>query len=275
MVEKFNSPQSGSLKNRPAALERPAPEDLEEDTSFVPDATEETVLAHMQEAVDHHGPEGARDPAVLESLHSGVEHCECYPMFKKYVRGEVPSIERLFGGIGAYTNALDAIVSAADPADPLAREEAEIASALSSILKGREAQIRMLVERYVRSVIRFHNLRLRSADGTRDLKRQFVDADEARRRAHNALIDSLRVYQEAVNRCKEEGFDNLPSFRFFAWEKGFDAQQAPQEGSLYFAPSVLADRNFLRDWAIASEFLARFRALGDGEWIAKVKSRSV
>ncbi|OGG52022.1 hypothetical protein A2704_00555 [Candidatus Kaiserbacteria bacterium RIFCSPHIGHO2_01_FULL_54_36b] len=245
--------------------------------AFVPTAAEENVLLAMHSRTDgRRGEKVPRDNALLGMLHDGVESCECYPLFKKYASGEIPSLERMFGNMQPLLDELKRSVDAeaarvaqGEPDDILKEEKS-----IYGLLAGREQQVRGAIQRYVTSVIRFKNLQRISAGGARDVSEQFVEADHARRRAHETLIEALRVYTAQVKLALENGYaDSYKHFNFEFWRPGTDARDASTKNSLVFAPEVLGNRDFIRDWAIVADFVNQLQVLGDEEYINSMRDR--
>ncbi len=243
----------------------------------VPTEPEERTLFTLHHEVEKHANGSKISDTALEGLHNNVKHCECFPLLEQYVRGNIPTFERLFANLDLYLDELKEYTDSERAHTGEASEEAKIAESFRKILAGRKIQIRDSVNRYVSSVIRFNQLKLLSADGARELKKQFENADHARRRAHNALIDSLAVYQTAIKNCQLEelGKDRFKHFNFEEWTIGTDARKIGPEKTVVFSSTTLRNRDFIRDWAIVSDFIEQLRLLGDSEWLENIKDHSV
>ena len=252
-------------------------EDAEPEKSSVPTVAEESVLATLHEKAEHHRQEEVpADTQLLEKLHGDVENCECYPLFKQYIAGEVPTLERMFGNLkGPLERAradLEAEKQAVGENDPIVAE----ATKMLNLIGGREQQVRGAIQRYVHSVIRFNHLKKISAGGVRDITRQFVETDRARRQAHNSLIESLRVYTATAAKANEMGLfaENDTDYPFAKWTIGTDARNIPANKMAIFSESVLQNRDFIRDWAIVADFMEQLVILGDKDFLDSMRDRS-
>lgn len=256
---------------KPGVSAESAPE-----TDFVPTASEENVLSELHAKTEghHRGEKLAPDHALLDKLHSDVEKCECFPLFKKYTGGHIPTIERMFRNTQPF---LDALANEAERVrgesageeDPYFKE----VHTLHGLLAGREQQIRGAIQRYVHSVVRFRHLQKINAGGTRDVSKQFEEADRARRRAHNSLLESLTVYAAQARFAKENGYDELAAFPFAEWEPSMNANEIDEQKAVIFGPDVMRNRDFVRDWAIVADFAEQLEILGDDEYLNSMRDR--
>lgn len=238
----------------------------ENDSTFIPSANEEAVLAKLHETNEKH-KSGAHSHEELEVFHKDIEHCECYPVFQQYLSGEIPTLDRMFGQTAAF---LETYKKGLD-----AQEHDKDAHSAYSLLVGRESQIRSSVQRYVQSVIRFNRLRKLSLDGARDLSKQFQDADHSRRRAHNELITSLQLYAQLVTKAEEAGYhDSKTEFPYVFWDIAEDARNISPNKTVLFNAQVMQNRDFIKEWAIAADFAEQLESLGDGDWLNSIRDRS-
>ncbi len=234
--------------------------------SFVPTEAEETVLHALHAETDKHHREGGVPPKAetLGILHNNIAKTESFPLFREYVAGITPSPERMLRPLKSHIDVAKAALET-DGSD-------EQAMQTLNLLSGREAQIRSSIGLYVRSVIRFKELQRISAGGVRDVTKQFSDADHARRRAHNNLIDSLRVYRDTLQKAVSEGL--LPGDCCAEWSMGADARAIGADKGIMFSNIVLQNREFIRDWAIVADFAEQFAALGDDAWLETMRGHS-
>ena len=85
------------------------------------------------------------------------------------------------------------------------------------------------------------------------MQKQFIDADFSRRRAHNSLIESLGIYLRTVAEAKKTGlFSDEQARKFVVWDIGHDARIISDDCIVLMSEKTLANRAFVRDWAIAS-----------------------
>ena len=256
MPEKTPLPRHPDEKTDPAAG----------DGGFIPTATEENILAVMHERTSNHrGEKSIKDPELIERLHKDVEQCECYPLFQRYVNGELPTIRRMFANLGPILEDLRTDIEKEVARATQTGDESYVTDLQTTykLLQGREKQIRGSIQRYVGSVIRFRHLARISAGGDRDVTKQFVEADHARRRAHNNLIDSLATYTKQVGALEELGYSGSKHFPFRYWKSHENARDIPDDKTPIMDGSVLENRDFVRDWAIVADFRDQLEMLGD------------
>lgn len=240
----------------------------------VPTQAEENVLHDLHEKAAAHGKgETAVDPQSLQKLHNDMESCECYPLFQKYVSGELPTLKTMFSNLDPLLDEMSKDVAAGSSGGELDEHEKKIQQ-MQRLIAGREKQVRDSITRYVNSIVRYKHLAKLSAGGTRDMTKQFVDADQARRRAHNNLLDSLSVYAQQIKLTKREGYDSFEKFPFEFWEIGENANEFGADKTPVFSEQVIKNRDFVRDWAIAADFAEQLETLGDNEYLQKIRGRS-
>lgn len=250
-------------------LPRPSPEpetSVESEKAFVPTAAEENVLAEMHEKTQaHRGERVPKDKEVIEKFHKDVEQCESYPLYLKYVSGEVPTLQRMFSNLEPLLAEVSSDIEKETTLAAQNGDETHLKNLqqVHKLLMGREKQVRDAIQRYVSSVIRFRQLAKNSAGGVRDMSKQFVEADHARRRAHNGLIDTLTVYVQQVRALGAMGYDSSEHFPFAYWNTSEDARTISKEKTPILSESVLKNRDFVRDWAIVADFKDQLELLGD------------
>lgn len=237
-------------------------------------AAEQDILDLLHKKTE--APHNKQAPdETMGKLHHDIERCGCYPIFKQYASGEIPTLDRMFQTIKPLVVEMD---------QEIQNERARVAKGENDfvlnhlekcrgLLLGRESQIRGGIQRYVNSVIRFNRLRKSSAGGARDLTKQFEEADHARRRAHNDLIASLKTYVDVIENLWEEstGDELFKNFKFVSWKIGEDARESDPVGdrNIVIDKSALKNREFIRDWAIVADFHEQLKELGDEEWLNK------
>ncbi len=261
---------------KPKIAKKQESPDAPESETLMPTANETEILDLLhKEAELHHNGHTKHDS--LDQLHQDIARCECYPFFKQYVSGEIPTLDRLFNNLKPFITELDTEISAARARanGNLEDEEVKGLERRRSLLLGRETQIRGSVQRYVNSVIRFNTLKKASAGGTRDLTKQFEQADHARRRAHNDLLGSLTTYAKLVGEMVEEGDNQLKTFPFEIWRHGQDARTIAPDKTVVFSAKVMENRDFVRDWAIVADFHNQLRILGDKDWLKENGDHSI
>ena len=238
---------------------------------FVPTAAEEAVLAGLHGEAERHGDGSKCNTETLTKLHGEVERCECFPLLGQYAAGQIPTLERMFVPLKPIIEKARIEISA-EVARGIPENDIKDELKLLALLEGREQQVKESIRRYVSSVIRFHNLKRLSAGGTRDMHKQFEDADHARRRAHNSLIESLSVYLAGANNAADQ--DLLKRDSFTTWHVGTDAREIPQGKVVIFDSDVLKNRDFIRDYAVVADMAEQLRILGDESWPETKRDRS-
>lgn len=236
------------VKESPAiGMNRNSKESKEEAPHYEP---EENVLQALHHAVAlKSSGEQAPETAIL---HERVDHCSCAPLLWKYVNGEIPSLERMFLTLSPLA---EKIVSELGKESGDTQEEKKVAS----ILAGREKAVRDCISAYVHSVMRFQQLQDASLLGSRDIKELFVAADKARRRAHDALIATLKMYTRTLQEAVSIGL--IAQKEFAEWSFGEDARTIAPEKAAIFSLSTLDNREFIREWAVVADFQVQLKIL--------------
>ncbi len=252
-----------SFEKTPTAEQLDAPESrntIEKDLSL-PSAATEAVLAEIDRAHRAHRVGYSHNREEIAHLNGSIHSCECGKLFDEYVQGSVPTFERMFGSLPERVE--EASRDLRKDAERYGPEDVEEETRMLSLLKGRERQVQTAVQMYVQSVIRFDTLKQLSHGGAREDKENFANADHARRRLHNALLESLHVYLETAQEAERMGvFSGAhPGPIFTLWDIGIDARSISHEQLLLFSERTLERREFVRDWAIAAFFAMRLGEL--------------
>lgn len=231
---------------------------------------EENVVLHLNRYIESLKTRGSAPDThaqEMEQLHVEISECACFPMYKAYTEGRVPtlsSLQRVAEKILEETNhVLESDTGAQESVD------AEMVARIQKyqkLLTNRLQEIRVWVHSYVKSVARFHTLRrLSSQVGRDDALERLQKADADRRRTHDSLIEALQTYNAAINNLWEEIREGDEPARFTPWQPG--NQAPPGSHTLVFSESVLSeDRKLVRDWALAADFsiqLQKIRELAE------------
>lgn len=213
------------------------------------------MLAEVDSAVRAHR-NGQHDSQYIAHLHDRIHSCEVGHLFDEYVEESVPTFERMFHPLPERIEKAKQALRV--DAEKYGAETVADEMRILALLSGREQQVQTAVQRYVQSVIRFDTLRRLSYGGVRADMEQFSDADHARRRSHNALIDTLRVYLKVAQEAEAASVFPKESSGpvFVPWDIGVDARVIPRGHILVFSEKTLEHREFVRDWAVASFFAA-------------------
>lgn len=192
---------------------------------------------------------------LLTEIRNDLSRLECYPMYREYAAGNVPTLAILTESATRASLTIETLLSQ-DRAKGVPDKELEEETKIKNLLAGRPNSIKRGVESYVRSIIRFHTLKQLSHGGGRDMQTQFVKADEDRRRVHNALLESLKIFTTTVRNAEKEGL--LPAGSVVEWTHGMQAQVLIENPDMIvvFAEKIISneDRDYMKDWAIAADF---------------------
>lgn len=210
----------------------------------------EAVLTHLHRTTES---AGAVRRDTVANLHNEILSTEQFGLFDQYIKGEIPTLERMFERLPAVIEL--ALENLHKQEERYGTEAVREEKALLKLLSGREKQIKYTIGQYIQSVIRFNTLREFSKGGARDVAAQFSEADKSRRRIHNQLLDSLSIYlQTIITVNKADLFSEGGTSPFVVWERGMNARDIPEDKIVLFSSNVLSDRDFIRDWAIAADF---------------------
>jgi len=227
----------------------------QEDVSVPPQGGDE-ILYNLHHATERHRKERVSREEV-STYHKSIERSEFGPLFEQYKQGDVPGPERMFGPLKAQLDKAQGIIDE----EHAASGEGSVAELvrIHGLLAGREQEVSSAASRYVQALIRHRNLQQLSLGGSRDLTEQFVRADHARRRAHEALLASLRLYRDMLQKAKEE--ELIPANSYVEWQIGDKARDIPQQTIVVFSAKTTADRDFVRDWALVIDFANQLNEL--------------
>lgn len=200
----------------------------------------EVILSEFKRRVEDVKHLDSTDPDMVSmTLHKGLERLEANDMLQKYEAGVVPTIESI-------TKAAQE-ASAALLEDP---DDAEAAK-LAKLLEGSVSSIRSWSRRYVASLLKFHAAKsqfLRMSE--MEQRDTLVDADKDRRRIHDALLNSLSVFNQQL--FDAQGITTFASATEWVPGKDFPSGTA-DSAPMVFSKAAIADRNLIRDWAIAAD----------------------
>ena len=217
---------------------------------------EDSIVAEMHSCLECLR-NGDAVPKSTEELHFEIEHTQSAPIFGQYETHAIPQLTTLEH-------------SALFAADAIAREiemhkkegvseaDLEEESKIEKILRGRSKAIGSGIRSYIRTILRFQQL-ARLRHGGRDVLKQFEETDHQRRRAHNALIESLTAFTKAIEEAKE--IDLLKDIPVVEWQPGTQLPDGIENQIVVFSHRVLSDRNYIRDWAIVAELYERLKEI--------------
>ncbi len=184
----------------------------------------------------------------MESIHANLSRCPIFPIYVKYKDGKILTLNMLQNSVETAVDIIDNYIkNELDTKKKFDRHDIESLNKTKKILMGRIHQIRSCVNSYVQSIGTFHNLKTLRCHEGRDFNKQFENADLARRRKHNSLIESLQVFRKALNQVR-----NLSN-----------EIDVSQNKLIMFSEKVLDNRDLIRDWAIAAYFHEQLQSIRD------------
>lgn len=200
-----------------------------------PDLTTQPKFAHIE---------------ALGSFTKNLTRLEFYPLYERYQKGEVATL----GDIEKTAKRVGREVERLRNEEGLSNEYMSEELRIARLLEGRVRSIRQGVNRYVQTVIRFHNvkraIRLRPEKEVELMQ----EADGARKIAHDGLIESLRVYATAVRSAVAA--DLIEDAKIAVWDPAHPINRARKEDArlLTFSPAFLDDRDLMRNWAMTVDY---------------------
>ncbi|MEK7612632.1 MAG: hypothetical protein AAB449_00585 [Patescibacteria group bacterium] len=190
---------------------------------------------------------------LLTEIRDDLSRLECYPLYREYTAGNVPTLAVLDVSTERAVHAIDATL-AGDRAKGTPENDLAEETKVRNLIAGRSISIKRNVAEYIRTVLRFHTLKRLAAGGGRDMQEQFVKTDEARVRAHNNLIKSLQIMTSTIQSAATMNL--LPEHKILKWVAGMNAHDLNKNPNtvVVFSDKVMQDRDFIKDWAIAADF---------------------
>ncbi len=195
---------------------------------------------HMTEDVTLHFEEMVRKCRVgeenckPEDAMNFLEHSDLKNFYDKYNSGEITrarDIDETVNNIMETYQSLDFDAPA------------EIQSAVK-LVQERGSEIRSAAKRYVKTVNKFARIKASYNKFRNDFVDQMQEIDAQRRRNHDALIESLRIYNAQVSYLVEEGLVDRNKVHLLDHE-------------------IMADRDSVRDWGIVLVLNENLRRIED------------
>lgn len=185
--------------------------------------------------------------SISHRLHENLDELNSAEMIHKYEDGTVPTYDSLSR---AAETAIAALL--ADQDDPEAAR-------LAKLIEGQVQSIRTWCRRYVGTVIRFHRAKSTffKMDGD-EVRDALATSDAERRRVHDSLLSSLATFNELLSEA--QAIEHFP--KPLAWRPGFDLPAGvAHTHAAILAPEAIADRNLIKDWAIAADCIDQLKAV--------------
>lgn len=218
-----------------------------------PESEPEEAIHHGAEDIIldklHRCTDGSTDcsPRDAEILHKDFESCESFVLYRAYREHQIPSFDRVEQGIEQLLEKVPAMLSD----DPEAKR-------LIQLIKGRSLVLRGTVRSYVETVIKFVRLQ-HSVAAQRDPE-VFVKIDHERRRRHDNLLRSLSDTRKILYEAAEYGLCDRNTI--FEWVPGHT--EPIGRGMLpIFSESAIANRDLIKNWALAADFAEHYMKLQD------------
>lgn len=184
---------------------------------------------------------------ISHRLHENLDELNSAEMIHQYEDGVVPTLDSL-------TRAAEAAITALN-ADT---DDAE-AARLAKLIEGQVRGIRRWCRNYVGTIIRFHRAKSaffrKEGDEVQDA---LVSSDHERRRVHNSLLAALTTFNGLLEQAQDIDHFQKPS----AWQPGISLPQGTAHTSaVIFSPEAIADRDLIKDWAIAADCVEQIRTV--------------
>ncbi|MEX0917847.1 MAG: DUF3232 domain-containing protein [Candidatus Paceibacterota bacterium] len=184
-----------------------------------------------------------------ELIHNEIENSELAGLYHNYEEHKIVKLSDLTGSIAKIAAHLEQELTKVDPES----EEGQFITTQFNLLKTRDKEVRSSVQRYIRTLSKFYNLKKqRVRMEPEEFRYQMEEADRRRKAAHDALLDTLSIYSRILSQLQNE--DYLEGFTVVMWKQGIElTDSAESEQTLFsFASLVLQDRDLVKDWAVTA-----------------------
>lgn len=225
---------------------------------------ETTEIKHYVEDVVVHAQEirnvCLRDPnsplCRPEILHTEIEHSDVGVMFENYNEHKILSLDDIRYSIENVAVHLEHELSKLDSES----EEYLFAHDKYQLIRKRAEEIRTGVQRYVRTLSQFFQLKKQQFRlEPEDFRDKLQQIDKQRRFGHDALIGTLSIYSEVVNSLKEYGF--LEEHTVISWDHVTKLSDIEENNKniIIFSPKILENRDLVKDWAISAHLYEQLK----------------
>ncbi len=207
---------------------------------------EDKILHRLHQCTN---PGANCSPEDEEELQKDLERCEVFEMYNAYIESRVPTLPLLGKNI---TDLIERIPNKL-------RNDPETIS-IVNYLKGRHASIGHDLRAYVTLVIRFVTLE-QSTLRFRDYEKyidQIKKVDADRRRMHDNLLASLDMLRQKMEEVYDLGLCEKNDF--YVWSPG-ETREIPINAVPVFASTAIANRDLIKNWALAADFAEHFEKL--------------
>lgn len=228
-MEKFTQMRQRAAETTESTPAMPVPDD--------------EVIAELHRCAD---PNAQCTPDDIKAIHEKYERCETFPLYDAYVNNRLPNFDHLERHVAALIENVPENL----------RDDPE-AQTMIKRLQGRPLMLRGSVQSYVQSVIRFVNISKRPGAFGDDHTERLVKIDHERRRKHENLLRALTEFVTLLEQAKDYGLceDN----DYHLWLPG-STDELPEK-LVTFSPLAIANRDFIKDWALAADFAEQEKRL--------------
>ncbi len=204
--------------------------------------SEDRILDQLHRCTDGDATCTEEDASMM---HADFEKCEAGALYKAYAERQIPTLVHLETAIA---EAIESI--------PEELKNDESAKKLTLLLQGRGRLIRGFVRSYVQTVIKF--VRLSKTTASMRDPEIFVKIDHERRRRHEVLLKSLSDLSAMLREAEDIGL--IDKGAYTEWSPA-DTNTMPQSKIPAFSAAAVANRDLIRDWALAADFAEQFEKL--------------
>jgi len=219
---------------------------------------EDEVIAELNKTPEDGFTDEKEGRKKVRQLHHSAERTVSGSLLEKYNNDELLTMEMLKDGSTLAADALARGIEAEENAGTTDEDLVE-EKRLEKLLRGRSQTIIAGIRSYINMVLRFQRLNEQRFLG-RDVLKQFEQTDHQRRRAHDALLESLQIYSNSVREAKNTGL--LNEVPVVVWESEDSLKgDLPEEKVVIFSDAVLANRDYIKDWALVAEMSERLKKI--------------
>lgn len=192
-------------------------------------------------------------PHDAEIIHKDFETCESYVLYDAYTHNRIPTFARMEEGMAR----LLANIPENLKDDPEAKR-------IAQLLKGRVLAIRGFVRSYVESILKFIRSKQSLAAQFHRNKDEYSEREEAmksdheRRRRHESLLRTLSETSKLVEEACDYGICEKSAF--YQWLPG-ETNTLPEDVIPVFSSTAIANRDLIKNWALAADFAEHYRKL--------------
>jgi len=222
----------------------------------------EEVLAHLNDALEscRHNPHSHTNRSEL--LHNEIETTEVGELFNNYEKHQIISLQDITESIRVVVKILESIKT--EVADE--PEELQYVTSKYNLIRQRDVEINASVKRYVSSVAQFQTIKKQQLRLLpEEYRDKLVEIDTRRRKAHNALIETLSIYTRLINDLKNN--DYLTDVNVLQWDFTHDSTdfKVNDNNIAVFSEKILSNRDLIKDWSITAHLYQSLKIIEELE----------